>query len=194
MQTRSMRLGLVLFLTLGTVTAHAKNAKVPPRAETSASRSKAAKESRETKEADAKAAAQEAAEEAQIVRTFAAGSPEAALREILHCGADISDESAAFDCWLKTHIVANRDTETAVTQLRHYSWKVFRSRADSYALKPVATTDRDFAIRIARREPEKCEATSKECKFFLVSRVRDLPAPVTLRLEDGQWRIYSISL
>ena len=155
---------------------------------------KETKESREAKEAEAKAAAQKAAEEAQVVRAFAAGSPEAALRDIIHCGADVSDENAAFDCWVKLHITANRDTDTAITQLRHYSWKVFRSRADSYAVTPVPTTDKEFALRIAHREPEKCDATAKECKFFLVSHVRDSPAPVTLRKEDGVWRIYSISL
>lgn len=142
----------------------------------------------------AKAAAKKAADDAQVVRTFVAGSPEAVLRDIIHCGADEPDESAAFDCWLKLHLAQNRDTETAVIQLRHYAWKVFRSRANSYAVKPAATTDKDFALRIARREPETCAPTATECKFFLVSRVRDLPAPVTLRMEDGQWRIYSISL
>ena len=149
---------------------------------------------REAREAEAQEAARKAAEESQIVRTFAPGSPEATIKEILHCGADISDDSSAFDCWLKLQLTQNRDTDTAVTQLRHYSWKVFRTRAESYAVKPVPTADKDFAIRIARREPEKCDATAKECKFFLVSHVRDSPAPVTLRKEDGVWRIYSSSL
>ena len=186
---------MILAVVAGTATAGAGEAK-PAKAQKPAAESKApeSKEVKAAREAEAKAAAQKAAEEAQVVRTFAAGTPEAVLRDILHCGADIADEAAAFDCWVKLHMTTNRDTETAVTQLKHYSWKVFRSRADSYAVKPMATTDKDFAIRIAHREPEKCDAAAKECKFFLVSRVRDMPAPVTLRLEDGQWRIYSISL
>jgi hypothetical protein len=144
--------------------------------------------------AAAQEAARKAAEAAQIVRTFEPGSPEAAIKEILHCGADIADDTAAFDCWVKLQLIQNRDTDTAIAQLRHYSWKVFRSRAETYAVKPVPTTDKDFAIRITRREPEKCDATTKECKLFLVSHVRDSPAPVTLRKEDGVWRIYSTSL
>ncbi len=175
---------------LGTLTAGAADAK-KPKAPVEAAETK---EAREAREAEANAAAKKAAAEAQVVRTFVPGSPEATLREIIHCGADLSDESAAFACWVKLHVTGNRDTETAVTQLRHYSWKVFRSRADSYAVKPVPTTDKDFALQISHREPEKCDMTAKECKFFLVSHVRDSPAPVTLRKEDGEWRIYSISL
>lgn len=179
---------LIIGLAAGPAHAAKAKAKAPPEGQAEH------KESKAEREAQAKAAAQKAAEESLLVRSFAAGSPEATLRDIIHCGADIPDETAGFECWARLHIVANRDTETALTQLRHYSWKVFRSRADSYAVKPVATTDKEFALKVTRREPEKCDATAKECKFFLVSRVRDLPAPVTLRREDGQWRIYSISL
>lgn len=180
-------MGLALLLTAAT--AHAGTGK-KPKAAAPAEDPKA----REAREAAAQESARKAAEEAQSVRKFAPGSPEAALRDIIHCGADLSDETAAFDCWLKLQLTQNRDTEAAVAQLKHYSWKVFRSRADTYAIKPVPTSDKDFALRITRREPEKCDATTKQCKFFLFSHVRESPAPITLQKEDGAWRIYSTSL
>ena len=136
---------------------------------------------REAREAEAQESAKKATEASQVVRSFTPGTPEAAIRDIIHCGADVSDDSAAFDCWLKLQLTQNRDTETAVTQLRHYSWKVFRSRADSYALTPVETTHKEFALKITHREPEKCDAEAKQCKFFLFSHVRDSPAPITLQ-------------
>lgn len=185
---------LALLVSLAAAVPVLAKPKVKPAPPATAPARPAPAEDKAAREAEERARAQKAAEEAQIVRTFAAGSPEATIRDIIHCGADISDETAAFDCWVKLHIVANRDTETAVTQLRHYAWKVFRARADSYALVPKPTTDPAFALRITRRDPEACTPAAKECKFFLTSRVRDMPAPVTLRWEDGQWRIYSISL
>lgn len=149
-------------------------------------------------DAKRRAAAEQAAEEARqaalIVRAFDPGSPEATLRDMIHCGADVRDEAKAFDCYLALQVLQNRDTETAVTQIRHYSWKVFRSRADSYAVVPAETAAKEFALKITRREPEKCDAAAKQCKFFLVSRVRDLPAPVTLQWEENTWRVHSTSL
>lgn len=139
------------------------------------------------------------AEDPQLVRTFPPGTPEATLREMLRCGAEMRDESAAFDCYLKLQVEGNRDTEVAVAQVKHYSWKVFRSRAQSYLVPPKDPAKPEVVVKITRREPEKCQTAPvdgklAQCKFYLESAVRDMPAPVTFQWEDGQWRIFSSSL
>ena len=123
------------------------------------------------------------------VKAFPNGTPDWLVREAFKCALDYTDEASGFDCYQKLNVELNRDNDNALTHLRLYSWKYFRQRAASY----VMSTD-PFTLKVTRRDPSRIDGASKTVKVFLYSRHRDNPAPIILRREAGQWRVYANSL
>ncbi len=124
-----------------------------------------------------------------LIRQFAPGSTDWLIREAFKCAMDFPDESRGFECYAALNVESNHDNETATTQLRIFQWKYFRRQVAGYMQDPQG-----FAFHVTRREPGKVEATAKEAKIFLRHKVRENPAPITLRREGGVWKIYANSL
>lgn len=110
------------------------------------------------------------------------------MREAFHCALDLSD-SDGFDCYTQLNCEMNRDTDIALGHLRTYQWRFFRQRASTYVADP-----KEFAVEVTRRDPETVGPATKDAKIFLHSTLRDNPAPISFRREEGVWRIYSNSL
>ncbi|MSP92099.1 MAG: hypothetical protein EXR79_09915 [Myxococcales bacterium] len=123
------------------------------------------------------------------IKAFPNGTPDWLVRAAFKCALDYTDEAAGFDCYQKLNVELNRDNDNALTHLRLYSWKYFRQRAASY----IVSTE-PFTLKVTRRDPTSIDGNSKTVKVFLYSRHRDNPAPIILRREAGQWRVYANSL
>lgn len=120
---------------------------------------------------------------------FPAGTPDEVLRAAFGCALDIQSEDKAFNCYAALNVADNRDTDISLAHLRSYQWKVFRQRAAGYVV-----SEKPFTLKVMRRDPEKAPAGLRDYKIFLHSRLRDYPAPISLRFEQGRWRIYANSL
>jgi hypothetical protein len=124
-----------------------------------------------------------------LVKQFTPGSTDAVIRDAFKCALDFPDEASGFQCYAALNVESNRDNDIAVGQLRNYQWRFFRQRASGYLQE-----GQGFAFLVTRRDPGKVEATAKEAKVFLRHKSRDNPAPITLRKENGVWKIYANSL
>lgn len=120
---------------------------------------------------------------------FPAGTPDEVLRAAFGCALDIPSDDKAFNCYAALNVADNRDTDISLAHLRSYQWKVFRQRAAGYVV-----SEKPFTLKVMRRDPEKAPAELRDYKIFLHSRLRDYPAPISLRFEQGRWRIYANSL
>ncbi|MFZ4578314.1 MAG: hypothetical protein ACOYOB_07950 [Myxococcota bacterium] len=124
-----------------------------------------------------------------VVSEFPAGTPDGVLREAFRCALEASGDAEGFACYARINVEANRSNDIALMHLKTYQWRYFRQRAPSYL---VGT--KPFSVRITRRDAPTIESGMKSVKMFLKSSERENPAPISLRLEDGEWRIYANSL
>ena len=123
------------------------------------------------------------------IMTFPAGTPDATLRAAFACALDLADDNEAFRCYAALNVLRNRNSSISLEQLRAYNWRHFRFYAHGYA---VATEP--FTLNITQRDPKFPSANTRTIKVFLRSTGDRPPAPMTLDLEDGQWRIAYNSL
>ncbi len=119
------------------------------------------------------------------ISIFAEGTPDHTLLRAFQCAQ--ADDFAGYAA---LNVASNRDTDIALAHLRNYQWKAFRERVAGYVMKAQPLT-----LRVTRRDNDGGSGPQpKRHKIFLFSTRRDNPAPITLQLEDGQWRIYANSL
>lgn len=126
--------------------------------------------------------------EGRELTVFAAGSPESTIQRAFSCVLERS-ESSGFDCYADLNVASNRDNSNALSHLQRYQWSHFRKWARTYVLPGKA-----FALLLTRQDPEKVTETVNEVRLYFWSNKRDMPAPITLRRENGRWLIHANSL
>jgi hypothetical protein len=120
-----------------------------------------------------------------------AHSPEFIVQQALVAALN-PDEQKGFDAYLSLLDVDEKTTQTAVTQIRRYSWKRFRRQAADYIVKDTQST---FIVQ--RRDPSKVTDATKEMRLFvkpLNQPSRTLATPIRLKRRDGSWFVTSNSL
>ena len=118
-------------------------------------------------------------------------SPEYIVQQALVAALN-RDEQKGFDAYLALLDVEQKSTETAVKQIRRYSWNRFRKQAADYIVKGTETT---FVVQ--RRDPSKVTDATKEIRLFVkpvTHPLRTLAAPIRLKRRDGRWFVTSNSL
>lgn len=138
--------------------------------------------------ADEKPAAPPPAEEKPAARSAVQVGVELAKKAVAACL--LEDETKAFGDYLTLLHPDRKSTETAILDIRRYSWREFRKRCKTFVREGNLAT-----MKVERAVPDPVPSDAIKFKvYFLPYDVERLPAPVGFRLHEGQWWIDTNSL
>ncbi len=126
------------------------------------------------------------AEEGRVVTSPAKGSPEATVAALLEAG-----NADAFDTFYRSlcHPDYCHGIPTDEKDKKTYMWTRFVKYAASYYTNAASRS-----FEVASTVPPTLEAGTTEFKLFLKSSKRDMPVPVVLKKDKGEWKVFNCSL
>jgi hypothetical protein len=124
--------------------------------------------------------------EGRVITSPAKGTPEEVVARLLEAGT--SDDFDGFYDKL-CHPDYCHQIPTDRKDKKVYMWTRFTKFVASYYTNAGARS-----FEVTSTQPPTLEAGTDEIKLFLKSSKRDMPVPVVLRKDKGEWKVANCSL
>lgn len=126
------------------------------------------------------------ADEGRVITNAAKGSPEEVVAKLLEAGSN-DDFDGFYD--RLCHPDYCHQIPTDRKDKKTYMWSRFVKFVASYY-----TNAGTHAFQVTSTQPPTLEAGTTEIKLFIKSSKRDMPVPVVLRKDKGDWKVVNSSL